>query len=360
MESERFERVMAAIRREEPDRVPWSVWGHFPALPFLRYYSWEKAHRDGEEAARAHLALLRELDYTMDLLKVTPLYRYMACQWGSKFRFIDNNEREETLGVIVREPEDWGKLWVLDPRKELRENLRTVEVLARNLRRMPFIYTIASPIVQALHGVSTPERVYADMEAQPDALREGLEIIAQTCIDFGRACIEEGVTGFFFGIGGGGDIWSRMSRAQLEEYSLRYDRMVLDALEDAPIRLLHICSNEQENPQQNGGLMEEGWFKQYPVDAINWWDASFTPCSVGKSVYGDRFCIVAGLDQRRTMRHGTPQQVEEEAKAAIERSAQGGGFILAPGCTVNQDTSLANFNAVGRAVERYGRIETRA
>ena len=75
MDSERYERVMAVIRRELPDRVPWSIWGHFPAVNWLDYYSWELAQRSGKEAARAHIALLRELDYKMDLLKVTPFYR---------------------------------------------------------------------------------------------------------------------------------------------------------------------------------------------------------------------------------------------------------------------------------------------
>jgi uroporphyrinogen decarboxylase len=356
MESERYERVMAAMRREVPDRVPWALWGHFPAAPFLKHYSWEKANRDGEESARAHIALLEALDYKMDLLKVTPFYRYMACQWGSRFRFVDNNEEAPTVEVAVKETEDWGKLWVLDPRKELRENLRAVEILARDVGPwMPFIYTIPSPIVQALHGVSSPERVYADMEGDPDALREGLDTIAQTCADFARACVDEGATGIFFGIGGGGDIWSRMSRRQLEDYGLRYDRKVLEAVRDAPIKLLHICSNDKENPQKDGGLMEEGWFKNYPVDAINWWDRSFTPAQTAKRVYGGRFCIVAGVDQRKTMLRGTPQAVEEEVRSAIEAAAGGGGFIIGPGCTMAQDTPLANYNAVARAVEKYGR-----
>jgi len=278
----------------------------------------------------------------------------MACRWGSRFRFVDNQEHEETVEVAVKETEDWERLWVLDPRKELRENLRAVEILARDLGGMPFIYTIASPIVQALHGVSNPERVYSDMEDQPDALREGLETIAQTCIEFAKACIDEGATGIFFGTGGGGDFWSKMSPDQLEEYALGYDRRVLEAV-DAPIKLLHVCSNEREDPQKDGGFMEDGWFGYYPVDAINWWDRSFTPVQEAKKVYGDRFCLVAGVDQRRTMLHGTPRQVEEEVRSAIEVAADGGGFIVGPGCTLAQDTPLANYNAVARAVERYGR-----
>ena len=358
MESERYERVMAAIRREVPDRVPWALWGHFPALPFLRYYSWEKANRDGEESARAHIALLNELDYKMDLLKVTPFYKFMACHWGSTFRFINNDEAVENVDVVVKEAKDWKKLWVLDPKKELRENIRAVSILSQEIgRRMPFIYTIPSPFVQALRHVASPERVYADMKSQPDALKEGLETITQTCIDFGKACINEGAAGIFFGIGSGGGIWSKMSRKQLEEYAFYYDKKVLNALRDAPIKLLHICSTEQENPQQNGGLMEDGWFRQYPVNAINWWDASFTPCKVAKKIYGGKFCVVAGVDQRRTMRTGTPKQVEEQVKASIEAAAEGGGFIIGPGCTLFQDTPLENFNAVARAVMKYGRYK---
>lgn len=349
---------MAAVHRKVPDRVPWALWGHFPAVPFLRYYSWEKANRDGAESAKAHVALLNELDYKMDLLKVTPFYKFMACHWGSRFRFVNNDESVETVEVVVKKTDDWGKLWVLDPKKELRENLRAVVILSREVgRRMPFIYTIPSPIVQALHHVSTPEKVYADMRSQPEALRQGLETIAQTCVDFGRACINEGATGIFFGIGGGGEIWSRMTRRELEEYALRYDKKVLDALKDAPIRLLHVCSNEQENPQRNGGLMEEGWFKRYPVNAINWWDHSFTPCSVAKKTYGDRFCLVCGVDQSRTMRSGTPEQVESEVKASIEDASEGGGFIIGAGCTLFQDTPLSNYNALARAVEKYGRYK---
>jgi len=356
MESERYERVLTAVDRGIPDRVPWALWGHFPALPFLKYYSWEKANRDGEESAKAHVALLDELDYKMDLLKVTPFYKYMACQWGSRFRFVDNEEDAETVEVPVKEPKDWHRLQILDPRKELREQLRTVSILSREIgRRMPFIYTIASPLVQALHHVSTPERVYGDMKSSPDDLKEGLETIAQTCIDFGRACLDEGATGIFFGVGGGGEIWSRMSLNELEEYALHYDQKVLEALSEAPITLLHMCSNEKENPQLNGGLMEKGWFKKYPVRAINWWNASFTPIPVAKRIYGDRFCIVAGVDQRLTMRQGTPKQVEDEVKRSIEGAADGGGFIVSAGCTVSQDTPLANFNAVARAVEKYGR-----
>jgi uroporphyrinogen decarboxylase len=347
---------MTAIDRGVPDRVPWGLWGQFPALPFLKYYSWEKSNRDGEETAKAHIALLNELDYKMDLLKVTYFFRFMACLWGTKYRFTDNQEATEQLDVPVKRSEDWGKLWVLDPRKELREHVRTIAILSREIgRRMPFIFSLPSPLVVAINQVATPQQVYADMKSNPDALKQGLETISQTCIEFGRACMDEGATGLFYGLAGGGNIWSKITRDQLENYGLHYDRKVLDTLKDAPIRFLHVCSHKGDDPQNHGGLMESGWFKQYPVNAINWSDATFTPLPIAKKVYGDAFCIVGGVDHEITMRTGTPAQVENEVKSAIQ-SAGKEGFMIGPGCTLVQDTPLENFNAVGKAVERYGRV----
>jgi uroporphyrinogen decarboxylase len=345
---------MAALDRGIPDRVPWGLWGHFPAVDWLERYSWEKATRDGEENARAHLALLRELDYKMDLLKVTPYYKYMAMKWGSEFQFVDNNENASTLNLAVKESDDWEKLWVLDPRKELRENLFTVEVLSRKLVRMPFIYTVPSPLIQALNHLSTPEQVYRDMKENPDALKKGLEIISETCIDFSNACIAAGATGIFYGIGGGGRVWADLNREQLDEWALAYDLKVLKAIQ-APIKVLHICSTQEGNPQDNGGLMEDGWFKQYPVEAINWASHSFTPLSKGKEVYGDHFCIIGGLDHAITLRRGTPEQVEEETKEAINAGSRNGGFIIGPGCTLYQDMPIQNYNAVGKAIINYGK-----
>jgi uroporphyrinogen decarboxylase len=350
LESERIDRVLAAMRREVPDRVPWALWGHFPACRWLSGYSWEKSTRDGEESAKAHMALLRELDYPMDLLKVTPYYRFMAMQWGSSFRFQDNDEEAPTVEVAVKKSEDWGRLWVLDPKRELREFVRCNEILARDLRRMPFIYTIPSPIIQAMNGVSTPDRVLKDMRENQDALRQGLETITETTIDFARACTDAGASGIFFGIGGGGRIWSELTKPQLEEYALGYDKRILEAV-DCPIKLMHICSTPEGDPRR---LFEGGWFKNYPVTAINWAAHSWTPVGQGKRLYGDRFCVVGGLDHEGTLRKGTPAQIEEQVKRAIDDASEGGGFIIGPGCTVFQDMPYENYNAVGRAVMRHG------
>lgn len=343
---------MAVMRRQIPDRVPWAIWGHFPAVNWLDHYSWELATRNGEESARAHMALLRELDYKMDMLKVTPYYRFMAMKWGSSFDFRDNQETAPTLDTVVKEPDDWGKLWVLDPKKELREYVRTNEILARDLRRMPVIYTIPSPLTQAMNGVSVPERVIEDMRSSPDALRQGMETITETTIEFTKACIDAGANGIFYGIGGGGRVWRDLSMEQLDQYALKYDKQVLESV-DCPIKLMHICSTPQGSPQDKK-LMDTGWFNKYPVDALNWDSHEYVPVDQGKTLYGDKYCIVGGLDHKTTLRTGTPKQIENQVRQAIELAAEGGGFMLGPGCTASQDMPRENYNAIARAVNKYG------
>jgi uroporphyrinogen decarboxylase len=286
----------------------------------------------------------------MDLLKVTPYYRFMAMQWGSKFEFTNNEEEAPTMEVKVKQTSDWEKLWVLDPKKELREFVRCNEILSRDLRRMPFIYTIPSPIIQAMNGVSTHEQVLKDMKDNPDALKQGLDTITETTIDFAKACIDAGASGMFFGIGGGGRIWRDLDRKQLEQYALGYDKRVLDSVK-CPIKLMHICSTPAGNPKK---LMEDGWFKKYPVNAINWASHSWTPIERGKELYKEKFCIVGGLDHENLLRRGSPKQVESKVKEVIENCAKDGGLMIGPGCTVFQDMPYENYNAVGRAIMKYG------
>ena len=48
------------------------------------------------------MALLNELDYKMDLLKVTYFFRVMASLWGTKYRFIDNQKLQSNLMFLSR------------------------------------------------------------------------------------------------------------------------------------------------------------------------------------------------------------------------------------------------------------------
>ncbi len=130
---------------------------------------------------------------------------------------------------------------------------------------------------------------------------------------------------------------------QLEKYALGYEKRILEAV-DCPIKLLHICSTPLGNAQDKN-LMESGWINKYPATAINWDDHAYTPIERGKELYGDKYGIIGGLNFRETLRSGTPKQVEEETRKAIEAAGEDGGFRLV-------STAIARYEKPGGSKAR--------
>lgn len=73
-----------------------------------------------------------------------------------------------------------------------------------------------------------------------------------------------------------------------------------------------------------------------------------------KQAYGSRLALMGNLHTTDVMLLGTPQQVLDASRQAIEDAGAGGGFILSTGDQCGRDTPDANLFAVVEAAERYG------
>jgi uroporphyrinogen decarboxylase len=85
----------------------------------------------------------------------------------------------------------------------------------------------------------------------------------------------------------------------------------------------------------------------YPVQAINWHDQE-TPPSLSEALPRSPGAVIGGLHRVDSMLRGTPEQVQKEAKAAIEATG-GRRLILGTGCVMQVNTPLSNILA-GRTV----------
>ncbi|MCL6518886.1 MAG: hypothetical protein K6T99_03585 [Armatimonadetes bacterium] len=73
-----------------------------------------------------------------------------------------------------------------------------------------------------------------------------------------------------------------------------------------------------------------------------------------KQLVGDRVCLVGNIDCGRLLPHGTPEEVERAVKQAIEDAGGGGGFILSSSNSIHSSVKPDNFVAMIRAVKKYG------
>ena len=74
-----------------------------------------------------------------------------------------------------------------------------------------------------------------------------------------------------------------------------------------------------------------------------------------KRLYGRQLVLKGNLHTTNIMLHGTPQQVRDASKKAIDDAAEGGRFILSTGDQCGRDTPEENLFAMIETARTYGR-----
>ena len=76
-----------------------------------------------------------------------------------------------------------------------------------------------------------------------------------------------------------------------------------------------------------------------------------------KRAHGEKLALMGNLHTTDVMLRGTPQDVEDAARRAIDAAGAGGGFILSTGDQCGRDTPYENIFRLVEAAERYGRYQ---
>jgi uroporphyrinogen decarboxylase len=320
------ERLMAAIRGEVVDRPPVALWRHFPG----------DDQRPGDLAA-ATVAFQRRYDF--DFVKVTPASSYCLRDWGVQDRWVGSLEgTREYTSHPVQGPEDWRGLRPLDPAQgTLGAQLRSLQLIADGLAgQAPFIQTIFSPLAQAKNLVG-PQRLLVHMRRHPDALRAGLEVIAETTARFVAAARETGIAGVFYAVQHAQ--YGLLGEEEYAAFGRPYDLRVLEAAQGLWLNVLHL----------HGADVMFDLLADYPVQVINWHDRETWPTLAEAQPRFDG-AVCGGLQQWDVVVRATPDRVREQAADAI---AQTGGrrFILGTGCVTPIVAPTSNIRAAREAVQ---------
>jgi uroporphyrinogen decarboxylase len=325
----KLERVEAALRGDEVDHVPISMWGH----SYLKEWS-------AEDLAEAMLANYHEYDW--DYMKVNPRASYHVEDWGATLqRTNDPNHGPTFITFPVNEPGDWRRLRRLEPdRGVLGEQLDALGKIHDGLRgEAHFVQTIFSPLSVAKYLVGNhPEPVKQAIDSDPGALRAGLTVITETFATYAQACLEAGASGIFFATTG----WASADALTEDEYrrfGIEYDLRVLEAVATrAPFNILHNC----------GEHIYFDSLAEYPVHAISWAATLAGNPTLGEGKQRTRKAVMGGVSEKSTLVDGTPEQVEGEVRQAIAQT-EGRRVLVAPGCSIPPRTPNENLVAAAAA-----------
>jgi uroporphyrinogen decarboxylase len=335
------ERVDAALKGEIVDRVPVSAWRHFiPA---------ELTSQTLAEASLKHF-----FDFDWDWLKVNPRATYYAEAWGNQYDFGQYARvYPRFVAGPLNSPADLEKIREVDPTTGVfAEHIDLIRKIKAGIGGAHFIQTVFSPLSVLGFLAARPKQHTANEEVQaqaagalrfirenPKEAHEALKNIASTLSRYATEAVDAGASGLFFAIVklGREDV---LTKAEFEEFERPYDLLVLKAVQSAPFNMLHSC----------GPAIYFDAIADYPVHAINWATVGQNNPTVGEASRLTKKALVGGIDEDGALQNGKPDQVTQEALAAI-RSTGGKHFLLAPGCGIGMDAPEANLHALRRAVE---------
>jgi uroporphyrinogen decarboxylase len=313
---------------ETPDRTPVALWRHFPVDDMTP-----------QGLANAHLHFQKTYDF--DFLKVTPPSAYFLYDWGVEDEWQGNFEGTRVYTKrVVNSPDDWENLPPLDPTKgTLGGQLKALKTITAELGPdTPVIHTIFNPLSLAKKLVGD-EVLLEHLRQYPDKLHKGLEILMANSREFVKIVAKEtGVAGFFFA--------TQHAQAGLltweeyEEFGRQYDLPLLEEAQSLWLNVLHLHGKDVFFEQ----------LADYPVNVVNWHDRETQPdLAKGKEIFSGVVC--GGIRQWDTLALGTPEQIEAEARSAIE-ATQGNRFVLGTGCVSQIISPHGNLTAARNMVDK--------
>ncbi|HKD07292.1 MAG TPA: uroporphyrinogen decarboxylase family protein [Bryobacteraceae bacterium] len=279
-----------------------------PAAFFLHFGEGYKA---GLPAARRHLEFFRQTD--MDFVKI---------------QFEQTYSRQDFL----QKPSDWSRLKLakLDFYEPLLVTVR--ELVKAEKKNSLILMTLYSPFMCAGHCATAPV-LLQHMSEDPEAVKKGLEILTESQMLFVRACIREGVDGFYASTQGGEA--HRLSSPELfTKYVKPFDLVAMkEAAGACPFNILHVC--DYVAPYSGYAA-----YTDYPGHVVN-----CNTALAGSTISGHdvvkmfRRPFMGGMNRHGIIATGSQAEIAAEVRRVVKQAPS--QFILGADCTVEANTDWA-------------------
>ena len=290
------ERVDRALRGQDVDRTPFTLWHHFGLERF-----------PGERHARATLEFHRK--FRTDLVKVMSDYPYPkpAGKWHQT-KVLDNPFPAQ-----------------LDALAMIRDGLKGEAY---------FLETIFNPWNQATK-ISSKEEVLRLMREDPKTLLATLDAIAESEANHATKAIAAGAAGIFLAIDNAQNGY--LTREEYAKFSEPFDKRILERISSAPLNILHLHGDK---------VYVDYFLKGWPASVVNYanMETGVSIATVRKQYSG---ALMSGLEFEN-YRKLSEADLKRQYESA--RTAAGRKFILAPGCSVPNDSTDTELSRLARIV----------
>ncbi len=343
------ERVLTAMRRQPPDRVP-------------RYLSFV-AEKEREVMQR--LGLTDMLPFTrLDIWRVavnptrerTDFSRYFGradVEWDAWGRgrvwdadrhyaeYLYPLEQADTVAEIAAYP--WPDEAAPYRFAGLAE--RVADAHARGYAAVGILGDTIYEMAWQLRGV---ERLFEDMltgDAMADVLFDRITALRVVqAREFARAGVDILLTGDDIAMQHG----LMMSRALLRAWFFPRLKQVFDAAREVKPDILTWYHSDGKVDEIIPDLIDIG------LDILNPVQPECVDHRWVKATYGDRLAFAGGIGVQSVLPFGTPEEVREHVREVIRTLGAGGGLLAAPAHLIERDVPFENIIAMVEAIDAFG------
>ena len=230
---------------------------------------------------------------------------------------------------IIERPSDWADIPVLDA-AFFEPQTEVVRGLVGALKaEAPVICTLYSPFMCAMH-TSGEQILMAHLQADPEAVKRGMEIVTESLMVFVQECIRLGVDGFYHSTQGG-ESRRFADRSLFADYIKPFDLAVMTEINQrCPFNILHICDYHRDTV---GGYDDLTPFLDYPGHVVNCGlEVGGTTLSGTEVSQLFRRPFLGGMDRTGALATGTEAEARSAAREALRNAFS--RFLLGADCTI--------------------------
>ena len=340
------ERVHRVLAGQLPDRVP-VLAQNFQNTAQLVGVPLDEFCRNPQRMAEAQMAAWERFRY--DVLDIENGTVAAAGALGCQVEY-PRDQPPRLIGPAIQRLEDVDTLTPIDPARDgtLPALLQATSLVAHALEGRACIVGEADqgPFNLAAMLVGMEAFLLATMDPdQWEALHRLLEFSTEQCRRLALAQIDAGAD--FTQIGeplAGPDV---SSPCVYRRFAYPYEKRLGVEMKERGIPFsIHICGNSTRIISE---LADTG-------AAMLQTDSKVDMARCRELTQGR--CTLMGNVDTTLMATGSPEEVEDAARAAIQSMGRQGRFFLSTGCTIGATTPFGSTHALMSAAERYGRYDS--
>ena len=333
-----YERVMAAMRLQQPDRVP--------IVELLIDPKVQKAICPGAKDF-GDLADFLDLDNVgsaATFQRVEQTADGGIDEWG--VRYITGPEViDHPVQGPIRNMDDLRSYTPPDPDAPHRLGLLPDFVRRYKGRRAVFFHHRAAFMWSAyLMGMENLLMAFAD---DPEFAHAVLKTVATVNEKVARRAVRAGADIITLGDDYAGNSGPLFSREHFQEFVLPHLQRFVDAIhEEGAMVVKHTDGNVWPFLDL---IVDTGAEAFNPIEPVANMDIGEV-----KRKYGHRVCLVGNIDCGELLSHGTVAEVDATVARCIRDAAAGGGFILCSSNSIHSSVNPENYLAMVHAGRKYG------